>query len=328
MGSAGRISVCSLFWGLTGCAAGHLTERAGSYLGESADDIPKIFAPGFISTGLKERDASLAPDEGCFAFTLPGAGVAVIVLVERTEERWSRPKIAPFSGTFPDIEPAFDPRGERLWFASQRPVQKDGPVADWNLWFVPYERSSMGLQWGEPQPVAEVNESGHEFYPSVSLDGELAFTATRDGGFGGEDIWLASETEHGWTLRNAGGGVNTPGPEFNACLSPDGEALVFSSVREGDRGRGDLYISERLPDGQFGPARALENLNSPYLDYCPSFDASHEVFWFTSNRRMDQRSDKDGEKLWESLDAVRRALESPGNGEDDIYWVRASALWD
>ena len=37
-----------------------------------------------------------------------------------------------------------------------------------------------------------------------------------------------------------GAGVNTAGSEFNACLRPDGGALIFSSMREGDQGGGDL----------------------------------------------------------------------------------------
>ena len=296
---------------------------------------PTLFGQGLISTGLSERDGSRSADGSCFAYTLQGARGTAIALVEWNDGRLGQPELAPFSGTFADIEPAFDPRGDRLWFASQRPLPGGNPSAagDWNLWVVDYRLDGSERTVAEPSPLTELNSAGHEFYPSVARTGELVFTAERQGGAGGEDLWLATpgdageHGEHGdgWSIINAGP-VNTPGPEFNACLRPDGGALVFSSVRAGDQGGGDLYLSLRQADGRFGPARALTSLNSPALDYCPSFSADGRILWFTSQRVTARSAEGEAPPRWSSFSELSGALGSAGNGSGDIYWVLASAL--
>lgn len=281
-----------------------------------------LFAPGLVSTGSSERDGSMSAEGDCFAYTLQSGASALIVLMERREDRWQQPEIAPFSGEFTDLEPAFDPRGEQLWFASRRPLAGEQEAGDANLWRVSYARVDGRLVWAEPEELSGINGEGDEYYPSVSLEGELVFTAQRTGGQGGEDLWLAYPEEDPSDIYNAGPGVNTPGPEFNACLRPDGGALVFSSVRVGDQGGGDLYLSERQDDGSFGPARPLTELNSASLDFCPNYSSDGEWFWFSSRRSIDHA----GAEPWRSLAAWRAAMNSPGNGEGDIYWVSASAL--
>lgn len=285
-------------------------------------ETPTLFAPGLISTGLNERDGSLSREGDCFAFTLQGTNSAVIVLVQRQDGRWSAPELAPFSGQFTDLEPAFDPRGGQLLFASRRPLPGEAEAGDANLWRVSYTRDEHGITWGDPVDLAGLNDEGDEYYPSVSIEGELVFTAVRSGGQGGEDLWLAYPEGDEWFVENAGAGVNSPGPEFNACLRPDGGALVFSSVRRGDLGGGDLYISERQVDGSFGSARALTHLNSPSLDYCPTFSCDGALLWFTSQRSV--LIEPEGAAL--SFQELSAALASAGNGAGDLYWVLASSF--
>lgn len=246
----------------------------------------------------------------------------MLVLVQRQYGRWSAPEIAPFSGQYTDLEPAFDPRGGQLLFASRRPLPGEGEAGDANLWRVSYTRDEHGITWGEPVDLAGLNDDGDEYYPSVSVEGELVFTAKRSGGQGAEDLWLAYPEGDEWYVENAGAGVNSPGPEFNACLRPDGGALTFSSVRRGDLGGGDLYISTREDDGSFGPARALTHLNSPSLDYCPTYSSDGSLLWFTSLRPIPL--EHGGRGL--SYQQVSGALGSAGNGQGDLYWVLADSL--
>ncbi len=307
---------------LLGCASSPTLPPTKYPGGAPPSASPKLFAPGLISTGLSERDSTLSPDGDCFAYTLQGAAGTAIVVMECPDGVWDAPEMAPFSGRFADSEPCFDPRGDRLWFASRRPLPGEDNAGDANLWFVSYIKTAAGRAWGSPQPATELNTDKDEFYPSVSLEGEVVFTAEREGGQGGEDLWLATRNDDRWNIINAGPGVNTPGAEFNCCIRPDGGALIFSSVRPGDQGRGDLYISRRQPDGSFGTARPLKKLNSTSLDYCPSYSPCGTVLWFTSRRR----ASFDREQRWPSLAALRAAMLSAGNGQGDVYWVRADAI--
>ena len=131
-------------------------------------------------------------------------------------------------------------------------------------------------------------------------------------------MWFAREEDGVWSTWNPGAGINTAGPEFNACIHPDGTRVLFSSVREGDQGGGDLYASD-LVDGTWQPARALTALNSSALDYCPSFSADGRWLWFTSRRR-------DSFLPVEDLETLRAGLGGPGNGNDDLFVVSAESV--
>ncbi|MEJ2634334.1 MAG: hypothetical protein P8184_03455, partial [Calditrichia bacterium] len=75
------------------------TELSGDYLGQPAPGTtPEIFAPGIISTQFTERDAAYSPDGNEFFYTLRGAAHPSIMQVQRTNQKWSRPEVAPFSG--------------------------------------------------------------------------------------------------------------------------------------------------------------------------------------------------------------------------------------
>src|SRR5688500_20191206 len=83
---------------------------------------------------------------------------ATIYLTRRTGDQWSAPEVAPFSGTWSDIDPSVSPDGQRLYFSSIRPV--DGQTrADIDIWVM--ERAGDG--WSTPVRLgAEVNTAEEE----------------------------------------------------------------------------------------------------------------------------------------------------------------------
>ncbi len=156
--------------------------RSGPYLGEALpDSLPKLFAPGLVSTGMFTRDVAISPDgkEIFFCVAISNYTYATILFTKEVNGSWTNPEIVPFSGgpgVF-DFEPAFSPDGSRLYFLSTRPDGDEEP-GDQDIWYV--NRTSDG--WSEPiNPGSPINTDGGEFFPSLTSEGTLYFTRNEAG---------------------------------------------------------------------------------------------------------------------------------------------------
>lgn len=217
----------------------------------------EIFAPGTISDGRWQwrltftadgKTAYYAVSDGFFPFTRQAT---ILVSHQAHDGSWSEPHVAPFSGTYSDMDPFITPDGRRLYFSSNRPVDGEAK-ADFDIWYV--ERTPSG--WGEPVHAGpNVNGPLDELYPSATASGTLYFAS---GPFGPTpdadwDIYRAEPAGLGFAPRERLDVINTRLPfdpanpqadwEFNPEISADGRVLVFTSLRPGGYGWGDLYVS-------------------------------------------------------------------------------------
>jgi hypothetical protein len=249
-------------------------------------ELPELFMEGLVSTALYERDIAISTtgEEIIFTRGTFNQGLRVLISISRVSGKWGPEKILPFSGKYQDIEPFLSPDDNTLYFASNRPVYGDTSRTDYNIWKV--VRKEKG--WGEPQPLDSlVNTAKDEFFPSVSANGNLYFTATRENGFGREDIFLSEYLNGNYRppvpLDSL---INSPAFEFNAYVNPQETMLVFSSYgREDGFGGGDLYFSKKNKDGIWSEAKNFgPGINTEYLDYCPFVDLKAGNFYFTSER--------------------------------------------
>jgi len=268
-------------------------------------------SPVWFNSGMNNRDITFSPDGNLILTTVvaPKNHFSVIAMSENIDGRWSALETAPFSGEFQDIEAAFHPNGDWVYFASKRP-KPDRDGTDWDLWRVSY--SSDG--WGEPEHLGDsVNTDKNEFYPSLTKNGTLYFTATREDSLGHEDLYRSPQSDGRHTLvENVGGPVNSPAYEFNAFIAPDESYLIFGGqLREGEVGGGDLYISHRENGSFKKPALLGSNINTPQLDYCPMVFG--DQFYFTSEAPI--------ETDLRSVRNIERWYQSPGNGLGDVYSV-------
>ncbi len=294
------------------------------YFGESVSgDTAKLFSPTVISTRFNERDLALSPDgrEIFYSMVLPKSNFSAILSLQHDGAFWSEIQTAPFSGKYSDLEPAFSPDGQQLFFVSKRPLDSNSAPGSWNIWRV--ERNQTG--WSEPRAVgAPIDAEGDEYYPSVSSNGNLYFTAQREDSFGAEDIYVA-RLENGQYQDpvNLGEGVNTAMYEFNAYIAPDESYLLFSSFgREDGLGGGDLYISYRVNDTTWTEAKNLgPGINSEKLDYCPTVSPDGKYLFFTS-QRIDPEINNHQKKL---LNDIYRLNDGIENGFGNIYWVAFDA---
>lgn len=121
--------------------------------------------------------------------------------------------------------------------------------------------------WGAPTAVAEVNTVAHDGCPIESPNGrKLYIASTRTGGFGKNDIWVATrpDKKSPWgPMQNLGSAINTADQEF--CPTPlTGGRLFFVSDRAACGATpnltppvGDIYRTRQRDDGTWKTPRNL-----------------------------------------------------------------------
>ena len=289
-------------------------------------DTPQIFARGILSDGMSNRDFTISPkgDEIFFTVQHLRGRVSFIIRVTNVNGVWGKPEMAPFSGIYADLEASFSPDGNTVFFVSDRPLKVGGKPKDKDIWKV--LRTPDG-KWGEPVNLGPtVNTDKDEYYPSIAKNGNLYFTVEAPYGKGGEDIVVCKKTADGYAApESLPEAINSKTGEFNAFIDPDEQFIIFGSEsRAGRLGSGDLYISKKDKAGNWQPARQLPApINSTGLDYCPYVTADKKYLIFTSNRL---RKEWDSDKAV-TYDEMKSLITEPGNGLDDIYWVKFNPDW-
>ena len=250
---------------------------------------PTIFAPGVISTGLREYGIAFTPDGSEAYFTRrPRRGPAQIFVSRFSEGSWSEPVPAPF-GSDRDEAPFITPDGERMLFASRRPMQGSWDRSD-NIWTM--DRTEEG--WSDPtplpgtvnQPRAESDDftSGTELGPVLLESGSILYWTRVDPDWG-SDIYVADRAEDGSFREPRPLRINSTGDESNPAMSPNGRFLVFQAYRDADAfGDQDLYVSRRTEHGWSTPRLLPEPFNSMRADGYPSFTPDGRFFFFASDR--------------------------------------------
>jgi Tol biopolymer transport system component len=114
------------------------------------------------------------------------------------------------------------------------------------------------------------------------------------------DIYSAERRGNGFAMRESvGPSINTqPSPadvslqdawDFNPEISVDGKTLLFTSLRPGGFGLGDLYVSHKT-NGQWSPARNLgPSVNTAADEYHPTLSRNKQQLYFV--RRLPFRGD-------------------------------------
>ena len=283
----------------------------------------ELVGEGVISTIDDELNASFSPDgnELYFCKYLQSKSVGVILVSHRKGASWSAPQVAPFSGRYTDFDPFVTPDGSELFFISNRPVGSESKT-DFDIWKV----TRVGRSWGEPVHLdAPINTPGDEYFPSVSRDGTLYFSAVRDGGQGRFDVYSASpKTGGGYeTPRNLGPRINTTFNEIDNVVSADGNLLIFASTgRPGSPGRGDLYAATRKGNGEeWSEAQLLRGpVNSSAKEYAPGLSPDGRWLYVTSYRGFGD--DLPSRPL--TSPELHRQLRGVTNGLGNVYRVRLS----
>jgi outer membrane protein OmpA-like peptidoglycan-associated protein len=168
-----------------------------------------------------------------------------------------------------------------------------------------FECTRQGDSWSEPLPLPPtINTPGDESSAWYSFDRQqLFFVSDREGGVGGQDIWVSrwDAIANTWgEASNLGPTVNTIQDEEGIYVHPDGKSIYFSSRGHTTMGGYDVFKST-LVDGQWSKA---ENLGWPV-------NSAEDELYFVMTA--------DGATGYFS------SVRADGLGEDDLYRVDFSA---
>lgn len=291
----------------------------GPYLGQEPPGLePELFAPGLISTADAEGCAVFSEDGRSLVFTrfLGEPLQRYNFVMHEQQGQWGEPQALPFTEEFPIADFTYSPNGKYLLFTSRQPLDNSGEKnGKRSLWSV----EKTGTEWAEPVPFDEVINRRDALYPSMTRDGSLYFMDWHYPPDEGRstDIYVSRLVDGEYTEpEKVSDKVNSEFHDFDPYVAPDESYMVFCSIRPGDLGNGDLYVSFREENGSWGEAIHMgPKFNSPAGENRPFVTLDGQYFFFTSNKEA---------KIQPGVAADRENM--PGNGSRDVYWVDAAAL--
>ncbi len=275
----------------------------GDYLGQKPPAAgAELFAPGIVSSiwGLHST-AVFSPggNEVYWApmMTFPGEiySRGGLLMMKRSNGRWSAPAWAPFSG--PDVKddvPFFSPDGTRIYFISMRPLPGEIQGGPERIWFADRTPASG---WSEPRPLDPVvNAFDKHWQFSVDKRGNLYFGGRASDSRGMGDIYLArfSGGEYEKPV-NVGKPINSADGENTPYIAPDGRYLLFQR-------QSDIWVSFRGRENAWSdPVKLGPEVNSPGMELCPIVSADGKFLFFLSNRGGDTHA------YWVNADVIEKS---------------------
>lgn len=212
---------------------------------------PPVPLPAEINTAANEFCPTPIRGRGLFFVRAPAGGMNGDIYRTRLDsDGWREPERLPdtVNSTAQEWSPAYfeDEAGNELLYFS---TTRDGP-----------QKIYASVNYGQAQPVAELNAGGDAARPNVRKDGrEIVFDSVRSpnlsppGVPAAPDIWIANRgsTSEPWSAPQHLAAVSSPAGDSRASLSWDGTFLLVGSTRAGTETapgvplQADVYVSTR-----------------------------------------------------------------------------------
>jgi peptidoglycan-associated lipoprotein len=245
---------------------------------------------GEVNTKSEEGACSLTPNLRTMYFTQcltrgQKIGCSICFATCDEENIWTEvDKVNLSDSAFNVAHPSLSEDGSELYFASDM----EGGYGGFDIWVV--SRLGEGEEWSEPVNMgASINTAGDEMYPYARSASTLYFASNGHKGFGGLDIFRATQKEQGgWLVENMGIPINSSADDFSIIFEKDREAGYFASRRRGGKGGDDIYRFV-LPEAKYmfiGSVRSYE-------DAAPVADANVKIISSDGDTKM-QKTEKDG----------------------------------
>lgn len=230
-----------------------------------------------------------------------------------------------------DYSPVISIDESSIYFTSRR-VRKDSS----NLYYIDfidgnhfediYVSNKYDNVWSEPE-LLNINTDGHEAVVNISTDGQTLFMFKDDSGDG--NIYTSTKNGENWSEPVLiGSDVNLESRETHAHIAPNGNFLYFVSDRDGGQGGKDIYVCNKLPNGEWAKAQNIGNtINTPYDEDGVFIHPDGKTLYFSSNG---QNSIGDYDIFYSTMDdsgnwTTPINMGYPVNStDDDVYFVTST----
>ena len=262
-------------------------------------DTAVIFAPGIVSTSQHEHSRIQFTNKGTEMFwaVIPTdtnyktTGGSLFKLEKQniwyarmTNDKWTKPAIFDITKTNGGSSPALFASDHMFYYRTFKP-DADSKISFTRsqLWEVSYEKG----RWGEPTPENDLlpNQEGKTFMSFCFSDnGNLYFD------YGGPDetgewqwdIYFSKFQNGGYLapvkMRN---GINDGKVNWCPWIAPDESYIIYSSSRDGEFGRGDLYINFKDRNENWsGSINMGRRVNSEMQERFPSISPDGKSLFF------------------------------------------------
>ncbi|MHC4440340.1 MAG: TolB family protein [Planctomycetota bacterium] len=296
----------------------------GQYLGQKPPGVePKMFAPGFISTGLSEAVCCFSPDGKevywNIAYSMKKDAKSLIVYSRIENGQWSRPEFVSFTNMeYIYVYPFLSYDGKELYFISNEPTGSENLKDEYNIWIV----RRNGDKWGVPVVLPyPVNGRGITSGPSVTTSGVLYYTLITEKE---QAIYrsryvdgIYSEPER---LPDA---VNSTDNQFDGVIAPDESYMLLPVYNKSDSyGAADLYVTFRDNHDNWTPVVNLGNkINTKRVESAARISPDGKYIFLTGLYITHNWGD---ESL--SYSDILNYFTKPGYGKADIYWISSKII--
>ena len=258
------------------------------YLGQKPPgNHPQIFAPDFISIDTLYEFGSVFSADGLEFFY--GVNISFRPEIRYTRYvngKWHQPITVISDPDFGMNDPFLSPDEDELYYISDRPSNPKDRRNDHNIWY----SKRQGDSWSPPiDPGPSINTDANEYYISFTSTGTMYFSSNKnakDDYQNDFDIYTSQRLNGEYLpAKILNGSVNTEEYEADVFVAYDESYLIFSGNRKEGLGQGDLYVSFRGENGQWGEAKNMtELINTPGHELCPFVTKDGKYLFYTSNQ--------------------------------------------
>lgn len=260
------------------CGFSSCQENTSLFFGQNIPvDSPTVFADGIVTYEfMNHSSVTISKDinEMYWSKWYNYESRQEIVYSELNDDKWSKPKVASFSGQYSDDVPFLSPDNSRLYFISRRPKNEDDKSNMERIWYV--NRNNDGT-WSEPKMISPTVNSEHIHWQfSVAEDYSIYYNGADGIKF---SEFINGEYQKPKLIKEE---LNENYLGGNPFISPKKDYIIFSSKYLPDtKGKNDLYIGFKTKNGQWSdPINLGDKINGLKNELCPIVSPDGKILFY------------------------------------------------